>query len=49
MGVQPNPAASGRPNVYYLEPGDFWAIYSTKGLLSGVTVPPREVSPARLC
>jgi hypothetical protein len=47
---EPNPAASGRPNVYYLKPGDFLAIYSTKGLLSGgIDGAPREVSPARLC
>jgi Pro-kumamolisin, activation domain/Bacterial Ig-like domain (group 3) len=32
--VQPNLTASGQANVYYLAPGDFAAIYNTKGLLS---------------
>ncbi|HWY09489.1 MAG TPA: Ig-like domain repeat protein [Candidatus Acidoferrales bacterium] len=35
MKVQPNLTASGQTNVYYLAPGDFAAIYNTKGLLSG--------------
>jgi large repetitive protein len=35
MRVQPNLTASGQTNVYYLAPGDFSAIYNTKGLLSG--------------
>jgi hypothetical protein len=33
--VQPNLTASGQTNVNYLAPGDFSAIYNTKGLLSG--------------
>ena len=32
--VQPNLTATGQTNVYYLAPGDFSAIYNTKGLLS---------------
>ena len=32
--VQPNLTATGQTNVYYLSPGDFSAIYNTKGLLS---------------
>ncbi|HKM65559.1 MAG TPA: Ig-like domain repeat protein [Candidatus Acidoferrum sp.] len=32
--VQANLTASGQSNVYYLAPGDFAAIYNTKGLLS---------------
>lgn len=32
--VQPNLTATGQANVYYLAPGDFAAIYNTKGLLS---------------
>ncbi len=35
--VQPNLTGSGQSNVYYLAPGDFSAIYNTKGLLgSGI-------------
>jgi len=33
--TQPNLTASGQTNVNYLAPGDFSAIYNTKGLLSG--------------
>jgi len=33
--TQPNLTASGPTNVNYLAPGDFSAIYNTKGLLSG--------------
>jgi len=32
--VQPNLTATGQANVYYLAPGDFAAIYNTKGLLN---------------
>ena len=32
--LQPNLTASGQTNVYYVAPGDFAAIYNTKGLLS---------------
>jgi hypothetical protein len=35
LRVLPNLTASGQTNVYYLAPGDFSAIYNTKGLLSG--------------
>lgn len=33
--LAPNLTASGSTNTYYVAPGDFAAIYSTKGLLSG--------------